>query len=346
MELQKVKITSWVELVKCQAIGIDVSKKHLDIAGICGTIMFHGKFENTSEAIGEFVETLSRHCFPGTILCESTGHYHLVLAVMACEAGLDIRVVNPLMSSKHFKSAIRKTQTDRIAAYILAGMVLTEPNLPPRLRLTRHYCQVRHTIGLIQTLEKHLQGLRRSLSSYRERVGQLEMEAVKGFQEMVEGVNHLLKSHEQLVSGLSSIILEAKVSDHASTVARVQAVPGVTAVNASLFTFIFDPKASSAKSWIAYSGLDVAVKESGTWRGHGKLTKRGPAWLRKRLFQSAWGAALNYPYVRRYYDALKEKGRKHKEAVIIIAKKLLNILYVLIVREEDFDPMKAFQLNA
>jgi len=124
----------------------------------------------------------------------------------------------------------------------------------------------------------------------------------------------LRKGHEQLVAGLAAMLMEND-SDRAETIKRVQAVPGVTSTNAGLFTFILDAKAKSAKSWIAYTGLDVAIKESGTWRGHGKLTKRGPSWLRKRLFQAAWGAALNYPQVRLYYDALKAKGRKHKEAV-------------------------------
>jgi len=41
---------------------------------------------------------------------------------------------------------------------------------------------------------------------------------------------------------------------------------------------------------------------------------------------------------------LKAKGRKYKEAVIIIAKKLLCIMYAIIVRRETFNPAKAFQI--
>ena len=134
--------------------------------------------------------------------------------------------------------------------------------------------------------------------------------------------------------------------EQAETIDRVQAVCGVSRANAALFCFSLDKTARSAKSWIAYAGLDVAVKESGTWRGHGKLTKRGPAWLRKRLFQAAWGAMMHFPPARHYYDMLKTKGRKHKEAVIIIAKKLLSIMYAVIARQETFNPAKAFQIAA
>jgi transposase len=338
------KVTCWSELARCQAIGIDVSKKTLEVAGLNGiSEAYSGQVANTAEAIGDFIKSLAGGRFQGTIVCEATSHYHLVLAVMACEAGLDIRVVNPLLSSKHAKSAIRKTKTDKVDAQVLATMVLTEPKLPPRLNLSREMCQVRHTLGLIQAMEKHLQGLTRSLASYRERVGQLDCTVADGFHEAFDAVSHLRDSHEQLLSGLAQALM-AGAPDQTETIERAEAVYGVTRSNAALFACTLDKTARSAKSWIAYAGLDVAVKESGTWRGHGKLTKRGPAWLRKRLFQAAWGAALNYPQARLYYDMLKAKGRKHKEAVVIMAKKLLSILYAVIVHRETFDPAKAFQI--
>jgi len=339
------KVNSLKELGRCQAIGVDVSKSNLEVAGYVGIEqVYAGSVENTSVGIGKFIATLSKYSFAGTILCEATSHYHLVLAVMACEAGFDIRVVNPLLSSKHSKSAIRKTKTDRVDARILASMVFTEPNLPPPLRLSRHHCEVRHTLGLIQTLEKHLQGLSRSLGSYRERVDQLGLKGAKSFHGMFDAVKELQKSHERLLSDLASMMME-DTPERLEIIERVQKVPGVTRKNAALFTFILDPGVRSAKSWIAYAGLDVAIKESGTWRGCGKVTKRGPAWLRKRLFQAAWGAAMNYQQVRLYYDVLKAKGRKHREAMVIIAKKLLSIMYTLVVRQECFDPAKAFQVK-
>jgi hypothetical protein len=170
----------------------------------------------------------------------------------------------------------------------------------------------------------------------------LEREPADGFHEAFGAVSQLRDSHEQLLSTLASALMDGS-PNRTEIIERVEAVYGVTRSNAALFTFVLDPTARSAKSWIAYAGLDVAVQKNGTWRGHSKLTKQGPAWLRKRLFQAAWGAVINYPQVRLYYDTLRAKGRTYKEAVIIIAKKLLNIMYVIIVRQETFDPVKAFQ---
>jgi len=343
--MQLKKVTTWNDFVACPAIGIDVSKKYLDLAGLCGTAGYSRRITNNSRAITGFIKTLVRHNFRGTILCEATSHYHILLAVMLCEAGLDIRVINPLMSSKHAKSSIRKTKTDRVDARVLAVMVLTEPDLPPPLKLSRSQCAVRHTLGLIHSQEKHLQGMNRALASYQERLGQLDLAAGKAYRQTVKATEKLEQCHEKLLAELELYLLKIQ-PEQQEVVERVTEVPGITRRNAALFTFVLDPTVRGAKSWMAYAGLDVAIKESGTWRGRGRITKRGPAWLRKRLIQAAWGAAMTYSQGRQYYDFLKAKGRKHKEALVIIARKLLSIIYSLVVDGKTFDHTKAFQIDA
>jgi hypothetical protein len=39
-----------------------------------------------------------------------------------------------------------------------------------------------------------------------------------------------------------------------------------------------------------------------------RLSKRGNAYLRKRLYSAGWGAIMNYEQFRTYYETLKEKG--------------------------------------
>jgi transposase len=343
MELKKV--TTWKNLAGCFALGVDVCKKHLDIVGLSGSAGYSRRISNTAGSIQNLIAALVRHNFHGTILCEATSHYHILLAVMLCEADFDIRVINPLLSSKHAKSAIRKTKTDRVDARVLATMVLTEPNLPPPLKLSRSQCAVRHTLGLIHSQEKHLQGMNRALASYRERIGQLGLAFGEAYKETAEVIKQLQRSHKKLLAELESCLLEIQ-PEQRDIIDRVSDIPGITRRNAALFTFVLDPKVNSAKSWMAYVGLDVAIKESGSWRGRGKITKRGPAWMRKRLTQAAWGTAMTNPQGRRYYDFLKAQGRKHKEALVIMARKLLSIMYNLVVNGKKFDHSRAFQIMA
>jgi len=130
-------IKQWKPLVACTAIGADVSKAKLNIAGIDGKVALQGVLRNEEHAIFTFVNTLKIGGFSGTIICEATSHYHMLFAIFACEAGLDIRVINPLLSSKHAKGRIRKTKTDAVDAITLATMVLNEPDLPAPMKMTR-----------------------------------------------------------------------------------------------------------------------------------------------------------------------------------------------------------------
>ena len=343
--MQLSKVTIWKHLAECSAIGVDVCKKHLDVVWLCGTTGYSRRINNSAQAISTLRKALLEEGFQGTILCEATSHYHILLAVMLCEAGIDIRVINHLLSSKHAKSSIRKTKTDRVDARVLAIMVMTEPDLPPPLRLNRSQCLVRHTLGLIHSQERHLQGMNRALASYQERLQQLDLAPGKAFDDTAESMKQMRRCHEQLLQELETYLLEIQ-PEQQQVIERISRVPGITRRNAALFTHVLDHTATSSKSWIAYAGLDVAVRESGTWHGRGKITKRGPAWLRKRLVQAAWGAAMTNPQGRQYYDYLKGKGRKHKEALVIIAKKLLSIMHSLIVQQKNFDHSKAFQIMA
>ena len=105
---------------------------------------------------------------------------------------------------------------------------------------------------------------------------------------------------------------------------------------------VFDRAVKSDRSWIAFAGMDISVRESGTWKGKGKLTKRGNSFIRKRLYCAAWGAMMNYEEVRAYYDRLKLGGRNHVEALCIIARKLLRIAYAILVKGKTYDPAIAF----
>jgi len=113
-----------------------------------------------------------------------------------------------------------------------------------------------------------------------------------------------------------------------------QRLPGVSRDNATVLARVLDPNAS-ANGWVGYTGLDVSVVQSGRYRGVGKLTKRGLPYLRKRLFQAAWGTAINTEAGRRYYDALKTQGRAHQEALVISARKLVRGAHALAQKPDE-----------
>ena len=113
-------------------------------------------------------------------------------------------------------------------------------------------------------------------------------------------------------------------------------VPLRFAYTAGLQELFLRPDVPSPKSWSAFIGIDVSVKQSGTWRGRSKLSKRGNAYLRKRMFQAAWGAMQNAPEFKAYYQRLRDQGRSYKESLLMIARKQLRIAYILWTTGETY----------
>src|ERR1051326_6902035 len=107
-------------------------------------------------------------------------------------------------------------------------------------------------------------------------------------------------------------------------------IPGIAGFTGSILCQLLDTSCIHAKQWIAFVGYDISLAQSGTWRGRGKLSKRGNGYLRKRLYQAAWGAIMHDPRFRRYYKALKEKGHSHRAATVIVSRKLLRILFAVL----------------
>jgi transposase len=92
----------------------------------------------------------------------------------------------------------------------------------------------------------------------------------------------------------TEVVAETKKLEDSKKVERFQSIPGVSEFMACLAVHWFENnKDEDRKSWIAYAGLDISVKESGSWKGRTRLTKRGNNFLRKRLFAAAWGAVMN-----------------------------------------------------
>ena len=113
-------------MINCQSIGIDVSKNELAITGRDGTKYLYRAIPNKRHSITHWLKSLKG--YQGIIVVESTAWYHFLVSLLCSEHGLDIRVINPLMSSKHSKSGIRKVKSDPADSRNLADMGVSLPH--------------------------------------------------------------------------------------------------------------------------------------------------------------------------------------------------------------------------
>ena len=333
------KSPSMSQLQETSGIGIDVSKATLDIAGIHTNKNWHCTCANTRRPIRRFAQRLCDAGYTGKILCEATGHYHLELGLIFAGYGLDLRIVNPLVSSKHLRAQVRKTKTDAQDACVLATMCLTEQDLPPAANLSLHQVKIRLKQGQLQSLDKQLQRQTASAKAYRETCEKLGLGLDNSHQLLENTIHQLRQVRDTLQAELEALQREWI---EPAELERLSQVPGFSSRVSSMVATAFDREVTSHRSWVAYAGMDVSVRQSGQFRGRGKLTKRGNPYLRKRLFNAAWGAKMNDPRVKQYYDRLRDEGRQYTEALIIIARKLLRIAFAILVMGKTYDPEIAF----
>jgi transposase len=93
---------------------------------------------------------------------------------------------------------------------------------------------------------------------------------------------------------------------------------------------------------IAYGGMDIAIKESGLWKGKAKLSKRGSGLLRRVLYMSALRCIHRKDSAFGvYYQRLVDRGLKKGSALMAVMRKLLAVATHLLMHEgEAYDPSK------
>lgn len=287
-----------------------------------------------ADITGKLIVKLSG--FTGKIILEATGHYHWLAAVLLSEAKLDVRAVNPLLASKYARSSIRKIKNDPADALSLANMALVEKDLPPPFKTTRQHLVLRKKIGFITSLKDQLQAMEASQKSFQEARNICGGKTTSAEQELTDTLRLLAKK----IAKLETEFEEKTVSSLApEQLSRLRSVPGVSIHLAALVAHWYSlSEGQSAKSWIGYAGLDVSTKESGTWRGRCRLTKRGNSYLRRRLYSAAWGAVMHDDRFQDWYQYLRHQGTGHVEALVIIARKIVRILYAVSKNQTPFDP--------
>ena len=103
-----------------------------------------------------------------------------------------------------------------------------------------------------------------------------------------------------------------------------------------LLAFLGNMERFSSSRQVGYfSGFTPSIDISGLQEHYGSITKRGPKQVRRVITQAAWAAIRSNDGIllREFYDRIRStKGKK--KAIVAVARKMLEILYVLHTRKE------------
>ena len=102
---------------------------------------------------------------------------------------------------------------------------------------------------------------------------------------------------------------------------------------------IATPSATFARpeQYVAYAGLDPSLHDSGdTIQRRGKISKRGSPLLRHTLYLAAFVVYRRHDYFRRIYLKHRGRGKKHTNALVIVARRLARVIWRLLTDGRQF----------
>jgi transposase len=91
------------------------------------------------------------------------------------------------------------------------------------------------------------------------------------------------------------------------------------------------------EQYVAYTGLDPSLHDSGdTIQRRGRISKRGSPVLRQALYLAAFVVYRRQDYFRRIYRKHRSRGKKHRNALVIVARRLARVIWRLLTDGRQF----------
>ena len=324
--------------------GIDVSARELVVAVDRGRARVQVRtLANDAEGHQRLVRWLrgrKRRC---RVLVEATGIYSLDVSLALQRAeGIEVMVANPRTTRDFARAQLQRSKTDRTDARTLLEFVR-------RMAFVSWEPPTREILDL-QALSRRISGLLciRAQEKNRLHAHSHVAERTRAIRQSLERhIDHVNQEIELLTQ--EALALIAGQPDLERWYGQLVSVPGIA--RASAVTLLAElavlPDDMTARQWVAHAGLDPRHHESGaSVRGHQRISKVGNRRLRAALFMPALVAVQHAPHVRAYYRALLDRGKKPKQAIVAVMRKLLHAIHGMAQNGTNFDGRKFFEMKA
>lgn len=322
------------ELVVRQNVGLDTGKNSF---AACFTVLtdaykvthkFSKVFTNNAKGFEEFQlwwQSKTIDSVPLSFTMEATGVYYENLAYNLYEKNQTVYVVLPNKAKKFLNSLDTKSKTDKLDAKGLGCMgverqlIVWEPisgQLKPIKSLTRE----RERLLRQRTMAKnHLHALKHSHQadegSIRREVQFIDFIDMQ-IDEIDFELHELVKNDEKL---------NAKIE-------ILDSIPGIGWLTAIIIAAETNGFASfkNVRQLTSYAGYDVQLRESGSWKGKSRISKKGNSHIRSALYFPALNAVRRNNNFTTFYNRIKEKkGGKSLIACTALQRKLLILCFTL-----------------
>lgn len=296
-------------------LGIDGSKDELVIHNWnTGEL---SKVANQRETIKTWFRKLTG---PVRIAIEPTSNYHLACVEQAVARGFPVYLINPRQLAHYREAVNERNKTDPNDAYLLARYLNNEagqlrPYEPLDPRAQQVWMLLKRRALVVETRKQ----LKQSLA-------EIQLSTAALFTQLRTLQARIDKRIGDLIRQLGW------TADYQCC----RSMPGVGHLNAAALVCAYHRGAfASSDAFIAFLGLDVRVRESGKYKGHRKLTKRGESELRRLLYCAVKPARTYQPFDQ-YRQRQLDKGLSKTAANVILARKLARTAFALLRDQTTF----------
>jgi len=294
-------------------IGIDVSKESLAVCcwePEAPAPAWEAEFPNSPEGLRALLAASDPEA---AWVIEPTRPYSELPVRLGQAAGRQVLSASPYAAKRFLQSLNPRAKTDRVDARGLARYGLAAPLRP----FAPKNPQLARLWGLLRVRCK-LASARAALALQQQTLPEVSADIAP----------ILAQLDTQLAALAKQIALVGKTIE---LFVRLDEIPGVgpltaTALTVRLLSLGFD----RYDQFVAYIGLDLRVCESGSFRGHRKLSRRGDATLRWLLYLAARAALRSKDRTfRERYDRERAKGLTTTGALCAVARKLAKVAWSL-----------------
>jgi transposase len=330
-------------------VGIDVHKKYCQAALMNndGHVLKELRFDNDSKGATNLI-LLAKSIDPQIkAVLEPSANFWIRIYDKLEDEGVDVKLSNSLRTKAIAEARIKTDRVDaKTLAYLLRGDLVAESYVPTRKNRERR-ALIRHRASLIQMrvdiknrihalLDKH-----ELTHNYTDLFGKQGLEWLRSLQ-LPTPDQAILQSSLQVVETLNQQTrnMDIQIAKDAASEEKAKllmTMPGVDYYAAMvLLSEIGDVhRFSSDEKLVSWVGLAPEVHQSGetNWTEH--ITRKGSKRARWILSQCAQSARQHDQRMREFYERIERKHGPQK-AIVVVARKMLTIMYVMLIRNEPY----------
>jgi len=293
-----------------KAVGIDVSKAHLDVAVMPGGEQW--RVANSAKDHEVLVDRL-KELGPDVIVLEATGGWETALMAALGASELPVVRMNPRRVREFAKAIGRLAKTDAIDATVLAlfGQAVRPTPRPLKGAETQELeALVTRRRQLLEMLVQEKNRLSIAPKRIRKDIDGLIAELERRLQHLNQDLDKAVKASPLW-----------RTNDE-----LMQSVPGVGPVlTRSVLGGLVEIGILNRRQISALVGVAPFNRDSGEQKGR-RVIWGGRREIRRALYMATFSAIRCNPVIAAYYQRLRAMGKKFKVAMVACMRKLLVIL--------------------